>query len=335
MKTLVAERLGGVEMIGDGDARSGGLTAQLFDSGRPRRDGGGVEAGRVEPLEQRQTLSAVLDHRCHPLDSRLPAVADGDVGDRVEAAVLLGRIPHETVAEHLPARRRAGRPGIDRILDNGHGSIMTWGCHRVRRTVPLGGFGVVQVSLGVEHLQLLPGDGDVADDPPAEPTPRAGASDLDPFGSQVPGGAVGVEEGDAAVELDARNLPDDPATLVVARNRIGSPPQPRRASDAGLRCMGRGRLGSDDAPLELAHAAEPSFVVGGLELQVVGDLGVGEDQERSASIVTATQATSAGSSTAPAAWTTLLPASASSPERSMLVFTPCGHRQLTFIPASP
>ncbi len=60
---LVAERLGGVEMIGDGDACSGGLAAQLFDPGRPRRDGGGVEARRVEPLEQRQALSAVLDHR--------------------------------------------------------------------------------------------------------------------------------------------------------------------------------------------------------------------------------------------------------------------------------
>lgn len=130
---LVAEWLGGVEVIGHGDARHGGLTAQLFDPDRPRRDSGSVEAGRIEPLEQRQTLSTALDHRCHPLDARAPA-ADGDVGDRVEAAALLDRIPHEIVTEHPPACRCTGRRSSDRILDNGHGSIMTWGCHRVRWT---------------------------------------------------------------------------------------------------------------------------------------------------------------------------------------------------------
>jgi hypothetical protein len=50
-----------------------------------------------------------------------------------------------------------------------------------------------------------------------------------------------------------------------------------------------------------------------------------------------TSATSAGSSTTPDARTTLLegPAPGTSPAFNMLVFTPCGHRQLTRMPASP
>jgi hypothetical protein len=64
---LVAERQGGVEVIGHRDARCGDLSAELFDADRPRLGGGSVELGGVDRLEHRQTLRAVLDDGCHPL----------------------------------------------------------------------------------------------------------------------------------------------------------------------------------------------------------------------------------------------------------------------------
>ena len=69
---------------------------------------------------------------------------------------------------------------------------------------------------GVEHLQLFPGDGDVADHAPLQSATRAGSTDLDPLGAQRPCRAVRVSDGDAAVVLDAGDTPDDPSALVVA-----------------------------------------------------------------------------------------------------------------------
>ena len=96
----ITKRLRDIEMIGHGDGGGVGLTAELFDPCGPRHGGRLVEVGGIERFEHRQPLCAVLDRRGNPLRTHHTSVgADGDVGDRIEGALIVGRIPVEPVAQ--------------------------------------------------------------------------------------------------------------------------------------------------------------------------------------------------------------------------------------------
>jgi methyl coenzyme M reductase gamma subunit len=88
---VVSERLGGVEMVGHGDGGRRGLAAELFDPSRPRLRGCGVEARRIDRLEHRQALRAAFDDGLDPLDAGRVGAAVGDVGERVERTIDVGR----------------------------------------------------------------------------------------------------------------------------------------------------------------------------------------------------------------------------------------------------
>ncbi len=128
----ITKRLRDIEMIGHRDASGVGLAAELLDPFRPRHGGGLVEVGGIERFEHRQPLRAVLDRRSNPLRTHHTSVgADGDVDDRIKAAVI--DQPDTSGTRHRTETRQAARRRLAhlRILDNGHGSIMTRGCHVV------------------------------------------------------------------------------------------------------------------------------------------------------------------------------------------------------------
>ena len=212
------------------------------------------------------------------------------------------------------------------------------GCSRLRR-----GFGRSsgRTSIGqrvlVEEFELLPGDGDVADDLPAQAAAGSGRR----ISSRSARSERAEPSGSRKVTLPSAATPATRPTihrpLSLRRNRIGSPrrrPSRARCSVIDAR-NATSQSPTGDATLELAHPGEPAVGIGRLELHVAGDLRMGEheeallaDRRRPTS-----SATCSGSSTSAAAFTTLPPVNRSSPACSMAVFTPCGHRHVTLMPA--
>ncbi len=87
-----------------------------------------MDAWRFDRLEHRQALRAALDDCLDPPDAGWVEAAVGDVAERIEGWVVVGREPLEPVAERPIGGRRLGRLGrlgridhIDheRILDDG------------------------------------------------------------------------------------------------------------------------------------------------------------------------------------------------------------------------
>ena len=127
-----------------------------------------------------------------------------------------------------------------------------------------------------EQLELLPGGRDVADELPGQPAAAAGAADLDALGAERPGGAVGS----CRVTLPSASTRATCPRSSVRPRCAGSGPvhraaaRPRRASRRVIVISSRRSVaGACASPPATARARMP------FKRHVVGDLGMGEDQE--------------------------------------------------------